>query len=230
MKKLFTYLLLSTILASCKGQTKENVQTIDAKTFAEKLKTTNKPQLVDVRTPQEYAGGYIENATNVNWNGNDFETKVAKYDKTKPIFVYCKVGGRSGQAAKKLAEMGFTTIYNLDGGMMKWSASGLDKPSDKIIGICDQEYGELIKSDKKVIVNFYAEWCAPCKKMTPYILKMQEELKGKINLVRFDADQNKTIINYLKIDGLPVIIVYEDGKEVWRNVGYTAEEELRKHL
>lgn len=230
MKKLITILFLSALFTSCKGQTSEGIQTIDVKTFANKLKTTDKPQLLDVRTPEEYAGGHIENASNVNWNGSDFETKAANYDKTKPVFVYCKVGGRSSQAAKKLAEMGFTTIYNLDGGMMKWSASGLEKPTDKIIGICDQEYGELIKSDKKVIINFYAEWCAPCKKMTPYILKMQEELKGKTTIVRFDADQNKTIINYLKIDGLPVIIIYEDGKEIWRNIGYTSEEELRKHL
>jgi thioredoxin len=144
--------------------------------------------------------------------------------------VYCKVGGRSAQAASKLAELGFKEIYNLDGGIMKWNAAGNAKPSDKIVGICDQEFGELIKSSDKVMIDFNAKWCAPCQKMKPYILKLQSELKDQIKIVQLDADENKTIVEQLKLDGLPTIIVYEKGKEVWRNVGYISEEDLKKHL
>jgi thioredoxin len=147
--------------------------------------------------------------------------------------VYCKVGGRSSQAASKLAELGFTEIYNLDGGIMKWNAVGKTisaEKTDKIIGICDQEYNEFIASNEKVVVNFYAEWCAPCKKMAPYMTKLETELKDKITLKRFDADKNKTIVDFLKLDSLPVVIIYENGKEIWRNVGFLSEEELKKHL
>ena len=59
---------------------------------------------------------------------------------------------------------------------------------------------------------------------------MQEELKDKIAVIRIDADKNKTIVDYLKLDGLPVLILYENGKEIWRNVGYISEEDLKKHL
>ncbi|MEO8517411.1 MAG: rhodanese-like domain-containing protein [Flavobacterium sp.] len=218
------------LLTSCVGQTSKAIQTIDVKTFAEKLKSTENPQLLDVRTPDEYSVEHIENATNVNWNGDDFVSKAEKYDKTKPVFVYCKVGGRSAQAANKLAELGFTSIYNLDGGIMKWNANGMAKPSDKIIGMCNQEFDELLKSDKKVVVNFYAEWCAPCKKMGPYLIKMQEDLKSKMTIVRLDADKNKTLVDLMKLDSLPVIVVFENGKEVWRNSGYISEEDLKKHL
>ncbi len=218
------------LFISCNGQTSKAVQTIDVKTFAEKLKSESNAQLLDVRTPGEYNDEHIDSASNVNWNGDDFVSKVEKLDKTKPVFVYCKVGGRSGQAATKLAELGFKEVYNLDGGIMKWNASGLATPTDKIIGMCSQEYDELLKSDKKVMVDFYAEWCAPCKKMTPYIIKMQDELKGKMTIARLDADKNKTLVDTMKLDGLPVIIVYENGKEVWRNVGYISEEDLKKHL
>jgi thioredoxin len=168
----------------------------------------------------------------VNWNGDDFVAKVNSYDKSKPIFVYCKVGGRSAQAASKLAELGFKEIYNLDGGIMKWNAenNATAKPSTKIIGICDQEYGELIKSSDRVMIDFNAKWCAPCKKMNPYILKFQTEMKDKIKIVQLDADENKTIVEQLKLDALPTIIIYEKGKEVWRNVGYISEEDLKKHL
>lgn len=228
--KLFFLLLLSLLFLSCQGQNTKNVKTVDVKTFAEKLNSTQNPQLLDVRTPEEFNGDHIENAANVNWNGDDFVAKANQYDKSKPIFVYCKVGGRSSQAAAKLAELGFTEVYNLDGGFMKWNAAGNVQKTEKIIGICDQEYNELVNSSKRVMIDFNAKWCAPCKKMNPYILKMQEELKDQIKIVQLDADENKTIVNQLKLDGLPVIIIYEEGKEIWRNLGYISEEELRKHL
>jgi thioredoxin len=225
-------LLLSFLFISCHGQTSIAVNTIDAKLFAEKLKTYENPQLLDVRTPEEYSVEHIDNAKNVNWNGDDFVAKVNSYDKSKPIFVYCKVGGRSAQAANKLAELGFKEIYNLNGGIMKWNAENNANaiPSTKIIGICDQEYGELIKSSNRVMIDFNAKWCAPCKKMNPYILKFQTEMKDKIKIVQLDADENKTIVEQLKLDALPTIIIYEKGKEVWRNVGYISEEDLKKHL
>jgi thioredoxin len=228
--KFLSLLLICFLFFSCQGQQTKTVQTIDAKTFAEKLKTTENPQLLDVRTPDEYNQEHIDKAINVNWNGGDFVAKAENYDKSKPIFVYCKVGGRSSQAASKLAELGFKEIYNLDGGIMKWNAAGNTKPSDKIIGICDQEYGELIKSSDRVMIDFNAKWCAPCKKMNPYILKFQTEMAAKIKIVQLDADENKTIVDQLKLDGLPVIIIYEKGIEVWRNVGYISEEDLKKHL
>ena len=228
--KFLSLVLLSFLFLSCQGQSSKAIQTVDVKSYAEKLKTTENPQLLDVRTPAEFSTGHIENAKNVNWNGSDFIAEANKYDKSKPIFVYCKVGGRSAQAADKLVQLGFTEIYNLDGGIMKWDAASNAKPSDKIIGMNDQEYAELIKSSDKVLIDFNAKWCAPCKKMKPYILKMQKEMKDEIKIIQLDADENKTIVEQMKLDGLPTIIVYEKGKEVWRNVGYISEEDLKKHL
>lgn len=215
---------------SCKGQTSTAIETIDAKSYSEKINTTPKAQIIDVRTPEEFASGHIDNAANINWFDADFATKMASYDKTKPVFVYCKVGGRSIKAANKLAEMGFTTIYNLDGGILKWESAGLSKPDEKIIGICSQEYGELLNTDQKVLVNFFAPWCAPCKKMEPYLLQMQKDLAGKVVLVRLNADENKTIMKELKIDELPTLLLYENKVIKWKHTGYISEEDLKKQL
>ncbi|MFZ4671067.1 MAG: rhodanese-like domain-containing protein [Flavobacterium sp.] len=228
--KFLTLIAISLLFLNCQGQQSKNIQTVDVKSFAEKLKSNKNSQLLDVRTPEEFNSDHIENATNVNWNSDDFITKSENYDKSKPIFVYCKVGGRSYQAATKLAELGFKEIYNLEGGIMKWNATENTKSSSKIIGICDQEYAELIKSSDRVMIDFNAKWCAPCQKMKPYILKLQAEMAAKIKIVQLDADENKTIVDQLKLDGLPVIIVYEKGIEVWRNIGYITEDDLRKHL
>jgi thioredoxin len=230
--RLFSLLFISFLFLSCQGQATKSVQTLDVKTYAEKLKNTEKPQLLDVRTPEEFGVEHLENADNVNVNSPDFATKAAQYDKSKPIFVYCKVGGRSAQAADKLVAMGFTEVYNLEGGIMKWTTAGMPKAGQtaKTGGMTVEDYQKLVASDKKVLINFTAVWCAPCQKMKPYILKMQEEMKDQIKIVRVDADENKSLTETMKIEGLPMIIIYENGKEVWRNLGYISEEDLKKHL
>ncbi len=127
--KIFTLLFVSFLFLNSYAQSK--IQTIDAKTYAEKLKTTKTPQLLDVRTPEEFKEGHIKNANNINWEGEDFVTKADKYNKTKPIFIYCQMGGRSAQAAFKLSEMGFKEIYNLQGGIEKWNTAELIKSPTK---------------------------------------------------------------------------------------------------
>ena len=227
---IITLLFVSFLFVSCQGQPSKTVQIIDSKTYSEKLKTTENPQLLDVRTPEEFSVEHLENAKNVNWNGTDFVANAEKLDKSKPVFLYCKVGGRSAQAANKLAELGFKEIYNLEGGIMKWTGNKTTETASKANGTSKTDFDKIINSDKKVMINFSAVWCAPCKKMKPYIVKMKEELKDKITIVQLDADENKSLVDSMKLDGLPVILIYENGKEIWRNIGYISEEDLKKHL
>ena len=134
------FLVFSFFLNSCQGQTSEKTQVVPPTDFAEKIKNTPNAQIIDVRTPNEFTGEHIENAKNINWLNPNFATNADKLDKTKPVFLYCKSGGRSNKAASKLAEMGFTTIYDLQGGILKWEAAGLSKPSDKLVGINRQQF------------------------------------------------------------------------------------------
>jgi len=82
-------------------------------------------QLIDVRTPGEYAGGHIAGSTNIDYNAPDFLDRMRKLDKNKPVALYCAVGGRSGNAAVKLKELGFSKIYDLAGGTQAWAANKL---------------------------------------------------------------------------------------------------------
>ena len=95
---------------------------VDISVFEAKIATPN-AQLVDVRTPQEFANGHLENAKNINFNDPEFKQKIAQLDKSKPIAVYCGVGGRSGKASKILVELGFKDISDLAGGITAWSAA-----------------------------------------------------------------------------------------------------------
>ena len=89
---------------------------------AKALKAT--VQLIDVRTPDEYKAGHITNAKNINFYAADFKDQIDKLDKSKVIAVYCGVGGRSGKASTILTQLGFKTIYDLQGGMTAWKAKG----------------------------------------------------------------------------------------------------------
>lgn len=217
-------------LFSCQGQKSDKVELIDAKTFSEKINSKGKIQILDVRTPGEFTDQHIDKATNIDWNGADFEKKVAVLDKSKPVYVYCKSGGRSAKATSKLAEMGYTKIYELDGGIMKWNAAGLSKPSTETIGMTQDDFNKLLISDKKVLIDFYAEWCAPCKKMAPYLDKMTTEMADKVTIIRIDADKNKTLVDQLRIDGLPTLLLYENKELKWKNAGFISEQDLTKKL
>lgn len=231
MKLRYIFILVLTFAISlCNGQPSKNIESFSPKTFAEKINETPKAQILDVRTPEEFTLEHIKNAENINWLGDNFVTSTEKYDKSKPVFVYCKSGARSEKASKKLQELGFKTVYQLEGGLLKWNAANLSKPSDKIIGMCSQEYEELLNTDKKVLIDFYTEWCAPCKKMAPYLLQMQKDLVNKVVIVRLNADENKTLINKMKIDKLPSLILYQNKKVIWKHSGFISKEDLKKQL
>lgn len=228
--KIIILAIVTLAITSCKGQPSKNIQTIDAVAFSKAIQATPNPQVVDVRTPEEFASGHLIQAQNVNWMNPDFVANSAKYDKSKPIFVYCKSGGRSHKAAEKLAELGFTKVIEMEGGILKWDAAGLSKPSEKWIGITQKEYADLLNSDKKILIDFYAEWCAPCKKMTPYLLKMQKEMGDKIVIIRLDADKNKSLLSEMKISELPTLLLYENKQLKWQHSGYISEPDLKKQF
>ena len=118
MKKVFFIFIMMYSFSSCAQETKQH-QLISQEEFAEIL--TKEIQLLDVRTPQEYQQGYIEGAVLINFFDPDFVTKVStRFDKNKPLYIYCAVGGRSNKAAKKLISVGFESVYDLKGGFTKW--------------------------------------------------------------------------------------------------------------
>jgi thioredoxin len=223
-------LIVSVVFISCNDKKSSSFESLHPKEFAEKIKTTDHPQILDVRTPDEFESEHIDNAKNVNWNSNDFEAKAASYDKSKPVFVYCLSGGRSKKAAAKLKELGFDTVYELDGGFLNWNEEGFGIPAAAEAGMSMNDFNDLLNSDKKVLVGFYAVWCGPCKQMEPFLLTMQKDMADKVKIIRIDVDKNKTLATQLKIDQLPTIVLYENKAVQWKTTGFISEEDLKKQL
>lgn len=121
------WVLLWTISCTQSSENQDNtVSVIAPKVFQQKLAETPDAILVDVRTPAECAEGVLENSQQINYSDADFEQKITALDKSKPVFVYCKSGGRSGRTASILQKAGFQQVYDLEGGITAWKNEGLN--------------------------------------------------------------------------------------------------------
>lgn len=223
------------IITSCSnGQ--ENKTTLTATDFQSKINNTDNAIVLDVRTSGEYNDGHLTNATNIDWNESDAETKLKALDPSKTYFVYCLSGGRSSGAAAYLRSNGFKEVYELGGGIMKWRAASLpeelttNNTTAKTDELSIAAYKELLKNNETVIIDFYAEWCAPCKKMAPYLTEMQNSMSDKVKIVRIDADKNPALCKTLNVDALPTLYVYKTNTKTFEHVGFLSKEELLKQL
>jgi rhodanese-related sulfurtransferase len=81
--------------------------------------------IIDVRTPEEYAGGHVEGATNLDFLAPDFDSRIRALDTNRTYFVYCHSGGRSADASSRMKAFGANAVYTLSGGLDSWEAEKL---------------------------------------------------------------------------------------------------------
>src|SRR5215203_2874321 len=212
----------------CLDSLSQNVTTLSVKEFEKSLGSAE-IQLLDVRRPEEYKAGHLPGAFQADWlNKQQFEERIQYLDKTKPVYVYCLAGSRSAAAANWLAEKGFTTLVNMDGGINAWKKEGKSLESSVVVNqMKDEEYVRLILSNALVLVDFGAEWCIPCKKTEPVIDNFEKE-HPEIKLVKIDAGIEDEIVKKYQVEGLPVFILYKSGKQIWRQEGMVTKKELEK--
>jgi thioredoxin len=92
------------------------------------------------------------------------------------------------------------------------------------------DFDALLNNEKTVLIDFYADWCAPCKKMKPYLEEISNEMQQSVSVVRINADDNQNLCKLLNIDALPVLQVYKNKSLVWKNEGFIEKEKVVKQL
>lgn len=124
MKKglIATLLLAVVVLTGCSTAT--NATNMEATEFSQKVSESEVITL-DVRTPGEFMAGHIAGAINIDVEGMQFETEIAKLDKSKTYAVYCQSGRRSGIAVETMGQAGFNSLFNLTNGIQGWQAQSL---------------------------------------------------------------------------------------------------------
>ena len=110
------------LLAGC-SSSNEATKKVDPVEFSEVIAQPG-VIILDVRTPEEFNAGHIPNAININVAGVDFASEVSKLDKNATVAVYCQSANRSAVATNEMAELGFTDMYDMQGGIIDWEAAG----------------------------------------------------------------------------------------------------------
>lgn len=125
MKKLFAVLVVGVaLLSACSSNSTAAIINMDVSEFADVIANQD-VVILDVRTPAEFASGRIANSINIDAESGNFEAEIQALDKTKTYAVYCRSGRRSGVATGTMANAGFTSLYNMNGGTIDWTNSGL---------------------------------------------------------------------------------------------------------
>jgi len=228
-------IFLTVLLGSCGPQNaQQNFRDLSADEFQTELTKNSSIQLLDVRTPEEFEQGHLDGALNYNIRSADFEKQAGSLDKTKPVFVYCLSGRRSASAASILVQKGFPEVHNMTGGLMKWNAGG--KPlvrantQQRENAMTVETFKALLHTDKFLLVDYYAKWCLPCKKMAPMLDSLATRESQQLSLVKIDADENPDFLREKGIENLPVLELYKNGKLIWKHEGEIDEQTLLEQI
>ncbi|HLI05233.1 MAG TPA: thioredoxin [Ktedonobacteraceae bacterium] len=102
---------------------------------------------------------------------------------------------------------------------------------NNLFHVTDQDFeSKILKSDRPVIVDFWAEWCGPCRMVAPTYEKLSDEFASKLAFAKMDVDENPRTPGGLGIQGIPTMIVFNNGKEVGRIVGAYPPPQLKNQI
>ena len=88
-------------------------------------------------------------------------------------------------------------------------------------------FSDLIKSEKPVLVDFHAEWCGPCKMMSPILQDFSKEMGDQVKVIKVDVDKNQAAATAYQVQGVPTLILFKNGKVLWRQSGVVPAHQLR---
>jgi thioredoxin 1 len=93
-----------------------------------------------------------------------------------------------------------------------------------------ETFDEIITGDKPVLVDFYATWCGPCRTMSPIIDEVGKEMQGEVRVIKIDIDRNRSVADRYQIQAVPTLVIFRNGRIVWRNAGAVDKMSLLKQI
>ncbi len=213
MRKLFLFIVASAALVFGKAQ----VITLDS--FEIKLSRELNPQLIDTRSAEEFSINHLPGAINISTNTAGYQRKISKLDKSAPVFLYAIGTTRSKQLGDIFRTHGFREIYILDGGIGGWIGNGKKFYSGSTDSLSQIEFNNILLSNPIVVVDLHTKYCPVCRKLQPVVDTLAREFGDGIKVIRIDVCNNPHIASTFKIDAIPTLIAFYNGKDVYRATG-----------
>lgn len=88
------------------------------------------------------------------------------------------------------------------------------------------KFSELINNEQPVLVDFFAEWCGPCKMMAPVLKQVKDALGNRVSIIKIDVDKNQALAAKYQVKGVPTLLLFKEGKQVWRQSGVVQKNEI----
>jgi thioredoxin 1 len=89
-------------------------------------------------------------------------------------------------------------------------------------------FNQIIQSDQPVLVDFFATWCGPCQMLAPILKDVKTNLGERISIIKIDVDKNQAVAAQYQVRGVPTMILFQNGKQLWRQSGVISKEEIIK--
>ena len=94
----------------------------------------------------------------------------------------------------------------------------------------NSSFDQLIQSDKPVLIDFYATWCGPCQMLGPILKEVKDQLGDRVSIIKIDVDKNQELAAMQQVRGVPTMMLFQNGKQLWRQSGVLSKEEIIKNI
>lgn len=91
-------------------------------------------------------------------------------------------------------------------------------------------FSDIIKSEVPVLIDFHADWCGPCKVLAPILKELKEDMGDRVKIVKIDVDRNQALASKFQVRGVPTMMIFKEGKQLWRQSGVLSKEEIKIKL
>ncbi len=87
-------------------------------------------------------------------------------------------------------------------------------------------FQKIVNSDKPVLIDFFATWCGPCQSLVPILKEVKDSLGERVSIIKIDVDKNQEIASSYQVRGVPTMMLFQNGKQLWRQSGVLSKEQI----
>lgn len=198
----------------------QNTITLPLDDFFTKIKSQKNPQIIDARSPEEFALNHIEGSVNFNLESANYAKYIAALNHSKPIFIYSIGAGRSNALAKELLKTGFSDVHDLEGGIAAWIGGGKPFYTNLKSKLSLAEYQKIIAENNNILVDIGSRYCGACKKVKPVLETIRAQYGNNLKIIEIDLEESPQVIADLKkVNVFPTLILYQNGKISFKKDG-----------